>query len=159
MSRIRTRKFRELEEVDTFLSGGVISGADIIKGDGGVYGLYLVGLTLKFAQPSAVTVTFVASVDPLNPDPTRLTFKDIKAQIETAIVAVTVKQFNRRLLLIEATPTNGITIDKTGTATRLLGFDANHNTVGIKYGAISTTAPCLQTSYAVGDTHVITTWE
>jgi hypothetical protein len=86
----------------------------------------------------------VASVDPNNPTPDRLTFKDIKVQVETAIGAVSVRQLMRKLIFVESTPTNGVTIDKTGTANILLGFDKNNDTVGTKYGPISGTAPCLQ---------------
>ena len=145
MASFMTRKFREVEEVDLFLNGGLIAAGDVVGGAEGNYGINgLVGKTLKFTQPSAVTVTFVASVDPLNPDPSRLTFKDIKAQVEAAIAAVSVRQLMRKLVLVEVTPTNGVTIDKTGTANTLLGFDKNNDTVGTKYGPISTTAPCLQ---------------
>lgn len=161
MSILKTRKFIEVWELDIFLNGGVLGGVDLVGGDGGNYGTYaLVGLTLKFAQPSATTVTFVASVDPTNPDPNRLTYKDIKTQIEAAIPAVLVQQFNRRLVLIEAVPSvAGVTVDYTGTATRLLGFDPGRNTVGIKYGPISTTAPCLQSYTYDSGAHMIITYE
>lgn len=157
MSSFITRKFREVEEVDLFLNGGLIGAADILGGTEGNYGIYgLVGKTLKFTQPSSVTVTFVASTDPNNPDPLRLTYKDIKARIETAIAAVSVQQYMRKLVLIEVTPANGVTIDKTGTANALLGFDKNHNTVGTKYGPIGGSAPCLQGMYSTNDNmHVI----
>lgn len=145
MSSFMTRKFQEIWEIDLFLNGGLIAGSDVIKGGEGVYGIYnLVGKTLKFTQPSAVTVTFVASVDPNNPDPNRLTYKDIKGQVEAAIPAVSVQQYARKLVLVEAAPANGVTIDKTGTANPLLGFDKNTDTVGTKYGPIGASAPCLQ---------------
>lgn len=161
MSILKTRKFLEVGELDIFLNGGVVGGADLVGGAGGNYGTYaLVGKTLKFAQPSATTVTFVASTDPNNPDPNRLTFKDIKAQIEAAIAAVSVQQFNKRLVLIQVTPSAaGVTVDHTGTGTKQLGFDPNHDTVGIKYGPISTTAPCLQAYMYDSGTHMIITYE
>lgn len=145
MSVFMTRKFREVEEVDLFLNGGVLGGADVVAGAGGNYGVYgLVGKTLKFKQPSVATVTFVLSTDPNNTDPSRLTYKDIKSQIETAIAAVSAQQFLRRLKLIEAAPSSGVTIDKTGTANTLLGFDKNVDTIGTKYGPVGGSAPCLQ---------------
>lgn len=160
MASIRTRKFSEVSEVDIFLNGGVIGGVDIVAGAEGNYGINgLVGKTLKFSQPSTATVTFAASTDPNNPNPNRLTFKDIKSQIEAAIAAVSVQQHARRLVLIEVTPANGVTIDKTGTGTKLLGFDANHDTVGKKYGPISTTAPCLQAYGCYNDLHIVMTYE
>jgi hypothetical protein len=161
MARIRTRKFREVEEVDIFLAGGLIASGDVVGGVEGNYGVNgLIGKTLKFKQPSVTTVTFVLSVDPNNPNPARLTYKDIKAQIEGAVAGVSAQQLMRHLVLIETTPLHGITIDKTGTANKLLGFDANTDTVGIFYGPISVTAPCLQGAYSTNDNmHVILTLE
>lgn len=152
MASFVTRKFREIEELDLFLNGGLVAGADVINGVGGNYGVYgLVGKTLKFTQPSAVTVTFVVSPDPNSTDPERLTFKDIKSQVELAIADVSVQQCMRKLVLVEVVPANGITIDKTGTANPLLGFDKNNDTVGTKYGGIGETAPCLQSVQVSGD--------
>lgn len=161
MPGILTRKFREVEEVDLFLNGGLISGADVIGGSEGNYGINgLIGLTLKFKQPGIITVTFVLSTDPKNPNPARLTYKDIKAQIESAIAPVSVRQFNRHLVLVETTPANGVTIDHTGTATALLGFDANTDTVGIVYGPISASPPCLQGMYSTNDNmHVVAVYQ
>ena len=140
MASFVTRKFREVEEVDLFLNGGLIGGTEIVGGADGLYGVNgLVGKTLIFIKPSAATVTFVAGADPY-----RLTYKEIKAQIEAAIAAVSVRQYMKKLVVVEATPTNGVTIDKTGTGNTLLGFDKNNDTVGTKFGPISTTAPCLQ---------------
>lgn len=160
MARIRTRKFREVEEVDIFLAGGLIAGADIIGGVEGNYGINgLIGLTLKFKQPSVTTVTFVLSTDPNNPNPARLTYKDIKAQVEVAVTGVSAQQLMRKLVLVEGTPANGITIDKTGTANRLLGFDTHTDTVGTLYGPISVTAPCLQAYTYENDCHMVMTYE
>lgn len=161
MAGILTRKFREVEEVDLFLNGGLIGGADVIQGLGGLYGINgLIGLTLKFKQPSAATVTFVLSTDPNSTNPARLTYKDIKAQVQAVIAAVSVQQFNRYLVLVETTPASGVTIDHTGTATALLGFDANTDTVGIVYGPISASAPCLQGMYSTNDNmHVVAVYQ
>ena len=160
MASFMTRKFHEIGEIDLFLNGGVFAGADVIKGTEGNYGVYgLVGKTLKFTQPSAVTVTFVASVDPNSSDPERLTYKDIKAQVEAGIPAVLVQQHMRRLVLIEATPTNGVTIDKTGTANTLLGFDKNADTIGTKYGPIGAAAPCLQNIQVSDSVNTVTVYK
>jgi hypothetical protein len=157
MARLVTRKFNHLEDLNIFLAGGLISGADVVGGQEGVYGIPgLIGLTLKFTQPATATVTFIAGT---GTDPSRLTYADLKAQIEGAVTGLSVQQLNRKLVFIESTPTNGVTIDHTGTATKLLGFDQNHDTVGKKYGPVSTTAPCLQ-SYSVDDhTHLVITYE
>jgi hypothetical protein len=157
MSSFVSCKFHEIEEMDLFLNGGLVGAVDVINGAEGNYGVYgLVGKTLKFIQPSATTVLFVASADPNNPDPNRLTYKDIKEQVEAAIGAVSVQQRMRKLVLIEATPTNGVTIDKTGTANPFLGFDKNTDTVGTKYGSIGGTAPSLQ-NIQVSDSVIVVT--
>lgn len=157
MASFTTHKFHEIGEMDLFLNGGLLASADVIKGGEGNYGVYgLVGKTLKFTQPSAATVTFVASTDPNNPDPSRLTYKDIKGQVEVAIGAVSVQQYMRKLVFIEVTPANGVTIDKTGTANALLGFDKSADTVGTKYGSIGGTAPSLQ-NIQVSDSVIVVT--
>lgn len=151
MAAFKTRKFQELEEVDLFLNGGLIGGADLI-------GLYLVGLTFKFVKPSAATVTFTASTDPNNPDPSRLSFKDIKEQIEAAIATVSVRQRSRHIVLIEKVPTDGVTVGRTGTANNLIGFDTAVDTVGTKFGPIGASAPSLQAYSANDNAHVVSVY-
>lgn len=134
----RLRKFRTIDEVQSFLNGGVSSGSKVTQVQGppsnqapGITGL--VGKTLILAGPGpAGTVTFVASSGS-NPDPNTLLFSDIKAQIEAAVVTVKVNVFDGYLTVIEATPTSGVTVSKTGTANPLLGFDTANNTVGKFY--------------------------
>lgn len=163
----RVYKLADIFQVQTFLNGGLIASRPVsnTQGGGTPAGLGvgfsgLVGTTLKFVLPSAVTVTFVAangaggSADPVlpvaqrNPDPYTLLFQDIKKQIEAAIPAVVVTQYSQRLVLIEAAPSGGVTVDKTGTANAILGFGSAANTVGLKYAPPpSTTAPCWTWAY------------
>ena len=179
MSIQRVRKFTELFELETFLNGGIIAGrADGAQNGGtpanvgqGIYGL--VGKTLKFTSPSSTTVTFAAasgagsSVDPAvpeaqrNPNPQVLLFKDIKLQVETAINTVKVTDRNGKLVFIEATPTNGVTIDKTGTANTLLGLPTNANVVGKLWAPPpSSTPPCWTFAYVDNNgMHVMYTLE
>src|ERR1700709_2165936 len=114
MSSNRIRQFSEIFEVETFLNGGIILGQvqGAVAGQAllktGLYGL--VGATLIFTSPSAVTVTFVASggasasAGPTkdliirNPDPIVLTFDDLKLQIEAAIATVRVLSFKGSLV-------------------------------------------------------------
>lgn len=161
MSSNRIRQFSEIFEVETFLNGGIILGQvqGAVAGQAllktGLYGL--VGATLIFTSPSAVTVTFVASsgtggsADPAkdvsirNPDPSVLTFDDLKLQIEAAIATVRVLSFKGSLVLREVTPTSGVTISDTGTANAVLGAPkaASGSVVGKVYAPPpSTTAPC-----------------
>lgn len=175
----RVYKFTDIFQVQTFLNGGIIAGA--LKGaqnggspagiGSGIYGL--VGATLKFTSPSAVTVTFVASdgaggsadpalpVDQRNPNPQVLTFKDIKAQIEAAIATVRVTSYEGRLVLTEVTPTSGVALDNTGTANALLGLDNAGSTTGKVYAPPpSATPPCWTWAYSDGsNSHVVYTLE
>lgn len=173
MAQTKIYKFSDIVEAQHFLNGGVL-GARVVPINGsspagnagspnnlglGIAGL--VGKTLKFAAPSAVTVTFTASVATNNPDPTTLVLSDLKAQIEAAIATVKVFSIGGRIALIEVTPTGGIAIDKTGTASALLGFDTAVNTVGKVFAPPpSATPPAWTWTYSTNDnTHVIYTLE
>jgi hypothetical protein len=101
----------------------------------------LVGKTLILSTPGpAGTVTFAASSGS-NPDPNVLLFSDIKAQIEAVIATVRVTAFNGALVIQEVTPTNGVTVAKTGTANPFLGFDTGNATVGRFYLPIGAATP------------------
>lgn len=134
----KVRKFRTIDEVQSFLNGAVSSGNTVNQVQGGpsnhgpgITGL--VGLTITFSAPGPTgTVTFVASSGS-NPDPNTLLFKDIKAQIEAAIPTLKVNTYDGYLSIIEATPASGVTVAKTGTANTLLGFDTANATVGKYY--------------------------
>ena len=178
MAANKLYKFRRIEDVTAFLNGGV-TGGSINKGNSGgsvpagnMVGIQgLVGKTLIFSKPSIATVTFVASSGAggsaappgTNPDPTTLFFKDIAAQVATAIPAVKVLLTpEQQLLFIEATPTMGVTISHTGTANALLGLDADNDMVGKIYTpvAISGGPPSWTWAYSGNDNmHNIYTWE
>jgi hypothetical protein len=110
----KIQKFRTIEEVMTFLNGGVVGGV-VNKSPGppsnnapGVGGL--VGATLTFTSPSQVTVTFAVSSGS-NPDPYTLLLSDIKAQIQAADPALLVTQNqDGRIVITEVTPTDGVAI-------------------------------------------------
>lgn len=176
MSVNKLRKFTEVFEAETFLNGGVLGGKVEGARDGGTpanlgVGIDgLVGKTLKFSSPSAVTVTFVAATGVggsaeagvgTNPNAQVLLFKDIKLQVEAAMASMRVHNMGGRLVFIEATPTSGVVIDHTGTASRLLGFDQAVDTVGKLYNAPpSTTVPCWTWAYVDGNNmHCIYTRE
>ncbi len=138
----RLRKFRTIDEVQNFLNGAVQSGSKVNSAQGppsnnapGITGL--VGLTLIFDAPGPTgTVTFTASTGS-NPNPSTLLFSDIKAQIEAAIVTLRVTTFDGYLSIQEVTPTNGVTVDKSGTANMLLGFDTSINSVAKFYKPVA----------------------
>ncbi len=156
MAQNRIQKFSNIDDATDFLNGAVVGGQVVKTGvvtgsiDGvgtGIQGL--VGQTLIFSEPAIATVTFVASngvggsgtAPKTNPDPSVLLLMDLKAQIQAVIPGLTVKQNSKgHLVLIETTPTNGVTVSHTGTANPLLGFDSAVDSVGKFYKPSSTTA-------------------
>jgi hypothetical protein len=170
-------KFRRIDDVVPFLNGAVVGGSvNRAQGGGtpanlgaGINGL--VGKTLKFTKPAVVTVTFVVSssaggsADPpgTNPDPYTLLFKDIKKQVEAAIATVKVLlDSEQKIVFVEATPSGGVTLDKTGTANTLLGFDNNEDVVGKVYtpASVVNVPPCWTWAYSGNDNmHNVYTWE
>ena len=163
MSVIRTRQFVEIFEVDVFLGGGLIGGTNVVGGKAtgggtpGAYGVYgLVGKTFKLSTPGPHTVTFVAGASTDG----RLTFGEIKTQLETVATDVTISNFKGHLVIREKTPSAGVTVDHTGTATALLGFDPTADAVGTLYGGMGSAAPSLQGAYSTNaNVHVILTLE
>jgi len=167
MSNWKVHKFREITEMNTFFAGGIIGGNDIswfgqsIAGQGGGAkdAPVLAGLTLIFTQPSAHTVTFVTGADPYG----RLQFSEIKSQIAAGVAGLTINAFAGRLVLVETTPTNGVTITSAGTANSVFGFDTNASTVGKIYGTpfgSTPTAPYVGMAYSSNDNmHVVWTYE
>lgn len=124
----RVYKKTDIAELQHFLNGGIVGAPFPYDG---FYGL--VGKTLIFTSPSAVTVTFTASVDPNNPDPSKLTLKDLHDQIAAAIATVSALGQGGRLALLEFAPASGIALDKDGTANVILGFSKTEDTVGKYY--------------------------
>lgn len=150
-------KFRRIEEVQTFLNGGIVGGS-INKAQGGgtpanlgagINGL--VGKTLIFSSPSAATITFVTadgaggSAQPgvgTNPDKYTLLFKDLKLQIEAGLATVKVTLSpDQQLVITEATPANGVAVTAAGTANQALGFDSENATVGKFYKPAAAASP------------------
>lgn len=152
MPVVKLQKFNDIFEVETFLNGGLIGG-DV---KGGVTGL--VGLQLTFANPAG-TVTFTTGT---GTDPYKLSFKDIKSQIEAQVATVKVTSFGGRIVFMEATPTSGVSFPATAQQSKaLLGFDADTALGGKKYQPTSAGAsPNVLDVYSVNETtHVVVTWE
>jgi hypothetical protein len=155
MAVLKVRKFPSVEEVEFFLSGGIVGGATA----GGVPGL--VGVTLTFTKPSG-TVTFVMGADTTG---LSLAPGEIKAQIEAAIPALRVcfRGANGALTLREVTPAydGGVVLVAAATNVRL-GFSATANSVGKVFRTPEdNTVPCLVSAYAdvQSNSHVVVTLE
>jgi hypothetical protein len=150
----RVRKCTDILEAQAFLNGAVFGGsAGVVSG--------LVGKTFKLTLPSVKTITFVAAASPPNGDSTALLFKDIKAQIEAVANDVVVSLQNGKICIIEAAIAGGVTVDRTGTSSALLGFSVAVNTVGKVYAPPpSAVAPCWTFIAASQDnSYLVTTWE
>jgi len=129
---LRVKKINGLEELNTFLRGGILGGK---KFEGSaLYGLH--GLTLVFTSPAASTVTFAT---PGSSSQEALSLKDVVAQIN-AVVAGIARMHDGRLLLQHSS--TKITITGASTALTALGFDATGVT-GTVYAAPGGAAPAL----------------
>jgi len=116
MSAFKLYKFQELSRIEQHLNGAVRGGKDPRVGYQN-----LIGLTLIFSKPSALTVTFTRGVSQSN-NPNAFSFDDVKAQIEAAFSnAVKVYCDGPELVLMEASPATGVIITG-GTALGALGF-------------------------------------
>lgn len=154
MATNKIRKFEDVDGVQLFLNGALFGGP--LKG--GIQGL--VGRKLKFLLPAAVEYTFITGT---GTDPYTLSLADIKTQLEGAVAGLRVRSYDGKLVLMEITPTGGVSI---ATATSLesralLGLDTV-GTISSKVYAPppSTTAPCWTfATIGTDNSHIIYTWE
>jgi hypothetical protein len=145
-----------LPKVNLFYAGAVICGANL-KDDK----IYVHGLTLKFKSPAVATVTFAAT--PASPQ-VPLTRAQVIAQIKAAVPALEPKIMQVgdvfALVLVEATPASGVTVDKTGTANQKLGLSTAADTVGKFINPPGGATPYLVwLSVLDANTYVVTTEE
>lgn len=142
MSALYARKFGTLEEVNTFLRGGIKGGAQLSLQPAGPVGaqtlavLGLHGKTLVFNAPAG-TVTFADATG------AGLTLDAIAAQIKAALATLAVRFDNRHLVLEYATPGTAVNLDLTGTANAAFGFDTAADTVGKVFAPYTGAAPRL----------------
>ena len=159
---LRIRKIGGIDELNTFLRGGIIGGLDI---RGGVYGLH--GQTLVFTSPVAVpppppelTVTFATT--PVGSQ-VSLTSKEIVAQINAVPELAGLASTDRegRLVIEDPAGLISIELDGTGTANALLGFSASGQE-GLVYappGGVAPKVTDITTSPLSGSTYLLTTDE
>lgn len=129
------RKFSSVDDATLFLKGHIIGGVDLSRTPSA---LYLHGKTLVFNTPAG-TVTFAASPTAAQ---VPLTMAEVKEQIEADVAGVTVR-FNKGRLEVWTTTPGAISLDATGTANAMFGFDAAADTVGAVYGVPGGAAPAL----------------
>jgi len=144
------------DRVNFYYAGAVICGANFSSGQ-----VFAHNLTLKFKQPAVATVTFAA----IPPGPqTPIPMADIISQIKTAVPALEprlVREGNvMRLVLIEATPASGVTVDKTGTVNSLFGLSDSADTEGQFINPPGGATPYLVWLSAIdANTYIVTTEE
>ena len=161
MSVIKIYKFRDIEECNIFMQGGILGGQIPLLSTGGLGYEGIVGKTLQFTSPAAVTHTFIAGTAAGG----ALSFSDLKTQLEAAVSGLLVYQFGGQVVFIESSPSGGVLLkaDNGAGANRYFGFDSNNDTAGVVYGSPygdGPTAPYWMTAYSDSNNmHVIHTFE
>lgn len=145
---IVVRELQDITEVNALLQGGIIGGKSLHSAQSpagsphvneGIYNLH--GKTLIFTSPASETVTF-ASTNSIEQEP--MTLQQISTQIEAQTTGVEVRWTkDRRLILIETIPSNGVTVTNAGTANALLGFGTGVNSSGKFYNSDFTNSPFI----------------
>lgn len=147
-------KFRDLTEMNLFLSGGLLAGSRLgadLQSTNQVVGL--TGKTLIFTAPAAVTVTFTAGANP-----NYHTLQEVRAQIVAAVGALSPFFYDNRLALVETTPTSGVAVTNAGTANAILGF--SNTSAGRVYNPAGGAAPAFVQAYTTPDNqHCVITRE
>ena len=136
---LRIREFADLFAAEFYLRGGIRGGQQVVNASGLVQNLH--GKTLIFNTPAG-TVTFDESAGAAGLGG-GLTLQEITAQIQAVHAGLQVSLRDRVLNIIEATPTNGVDLDKDGTANKLFGFSKATDNVGKVISAPGGTAPVL----------------
>lgn len=155
MARSRIVKFEDINLLEAFLNGGILSSADLNNLPD------LSGKQLKFTLPSVVTVTLP---DPT--DPAKYRLADLVAGITSALPGLTVRQFCGKLIIVETSPTAGVALAADGanalSALHLLGWSKTQAVVGKVYKPtiLGGGAPYVINTYSVNETtHVAHVYE
>lgn len=142
-------KFKDIIELQHFLNGGVVGGPALVVND-------IVDKTLIIG---ATTVTFAVAGEGVGGDKSALYFKDIRTQIMAAVATVDVLLIDGKIAIILKVP-GALTIDKDGTANRLLGFDTQVDTVSKLYAKPGSVAPAWEmVSIGLDNSHILLTSE
>lgn len=148
---LKIKKFRNIDEANHLLNGGVI-GADLKSG--GIDDL--VGKVITFTAPAG-TKTFTQGTK----YPGRLTFDEIKTQLEAAITNLRVVMIDRKIAFRHATAATAVTLAAAGgdTARPLLGVPLGA-VAGVVYAGPAGSAPKVSSMQpGAGDTVFVLTEE
>ena len=132
MAQVKIKKFRSIEEANIMLNGGIVTGVEIVKGFDD-----LVGKTITFATPAG-SKTFT---QPSGSYQGRLTFKDLKTQLEAAVTNLVVVNLDGKLAFKHSAGTAVSLAQASETGRAPLGFPNNEAISGKVFVAPSGTAP------------------
>lgn len=148
---LKSYKFSNTTDLNNFLKGIVIGGKAVFGNQNAlVYGL--VGLKMKFIEPTAVEYTFVAGASADD----GLTFAEIQTQLQGGVTGLVVGQQSRALTLASST-TAGVEFDSepgSSSAAPFLGFGSGASGKVTPYAAPDGTKPRFLSVCGVGETIV-----
>jgi hypothetical protein len=117
---LKVHAFAKHSDMDLHLRGGIKVGPPPTRIRNLVFGLH--NLTLVFIQPAALTVTFSDASN------AGLSLTAILAAIKAAVAALDPKFKDGCLELVEATPTNGVSLNlQTSTALTVFGWSGEQD--------------------------------
>lgn len=149
MAALKIRKFRNIETANLLLNGAIEGGAV----GGGVD--QLVGKAITFTSPAG-TKTFTQGTQYQG----RLSFAEIKSQLEAAIATLRVLQLDGKIVFKHATPGTVVSLGAVNEAARvLLGLPNNEAISGTVYAPPSGAAPRTLQFEPQGDTIYVLTEE
>ncbi len=140
---LKILKFRNIEEANHVLSGGVMGGEIAAAGVAD-----LVGKTITFTAPAG-TKTFT---QPAGNYQGLLLFKDIKSQLEGAVANLVVVLINGKIGFRHASGTAVTMAAVTETGRAPLGLPNNKAVTGVVYAGPGGAPPKVDQFYAQGDT-------
>jgi len=144
MAALKLLKFRNIEEANHVLGGGIMGGECPASGI-----TELVGKTITFATPAG-SKTFT---QPTGTYQGLLTFKDIKTQLEAAVTNLKVFMINGKLAFKHATAGTAVTLSAVNESGRApLGIPNNEAVSGVAYAGPSGASPKVDQFYVQGDT-------
>lgn len=148
---LKIKKFRNIDEANHVLTGGIVGGE--LKG-GGVDDL--VGKTITFSAPAGSKTFTSSSTQHVG----RLSFADIKTQLEAAVTNLVVLMIDRKIAFRHATPGTAVAlaaVDETGRVP--LGLPNNKALAGVVYAGPAGVAPKVSLMQPQNDTVFVLTEE
>lgn len=149
MAALKIRKFRNIETANLLLNGAIEGGAIGAGVD------QIVGKAITFTSPAG-TKTFTQGGQYQG----RLTFAEIKSQLEAAVANLRVLQLDGKIIFKHATAGTAVTLGAVNEAARvILGLPNNEAISGTVYAPSGGAAPRVLQLQPQGDTIYVLTEE